>query len=640
MFLFSFVQFQFHSTNLFGIVLNRTEFTSNYRELGMVLDLNTANGVVVIGLDSRPCLLYLCSLYKTTAMKQIVTSFTLALFACSMFGQITYYEVSSSAGINHLTGTQFYGGGISFVDFTGDGLDDLTLATDTSDYLHFYENVGGTFVQLAPLVTEKVHAKQVLWVDFDNDGDKDLMVAGNQAITRLYENDGSLNMTDITASAGLPLDSMPVNGFTFGDYDNDGWLDIYYTTYSGGTWPFTNYLYHSNGNGTFTDVTDATTAVSGKSPFCASFFDYNNDGFADLYIANDRMDGNTVLLNNGGTSFSDASSSSNGDLAMNSMNVGIGDFNDDGYSDVYITNTPLGNKLLSNNQDGTFSQVADACGVGYYGVGWGANFVDYDNDTDLDLYVCGMWVDDDTSNVMYENLSGTFANNTSIGFMGDTVESYCNAIGDFNDDGYPDIMVTNKTPFPSQLWVHTGGTNNYVKIDLEGFVSNRDGIGARIDYNVAGNWHMRYTHSAIGYLAQNSDWQILGLGAGSQIDTLVVTWPSGIQDVLYNVPAGWSINLLEGTTTGIDESAIYIRINIYPVPATNEVTVSMELNESTTVSVQIINALGEVVQKTGQSLVAGSNVLRYDVSQLPAGIYNVVITDDKGSMVARPLIIN
>lgn len=571
---------------------------------------------------------YLCTaLLKDLNMKKLVSVAMVVAWAFQLQAQITYYEVSASAGISHYYGTQFYGSGVSFADFTGDGLDDLTIGTDTSDQIHFYENVGGTFVQLPALVPDKVHTKQVLWVDFDNDGDKDLMIGANQDTTRLYENDGSLNMTDITAAAGLPLDVMPVNGVTFGDYDNDGWLDLYYTTYSGGTWPFTNYLYKNNGNGTFTDVTDVTTAVAGKSPFCASFFDYNNDGWPDIYIANDRGDGNTLLLNQSGTSWLNVSGPSGSGLMMNSMCVAVGDYNADGYSDIYVTNTPPGNKLLENNQDGTFTEVSAVCGVGYHGVGWGSAFMDYDNDLDLDLYVCGMWTDDDTSNVMYENLGASFINNTSIGFVGDTVESYSNAVGDFNDDGYPDLMVTNKNPYASQLWVHTGGTNNFMKIELEGVVSNRDGIGARIDFKVAGDWYMRYTHSAIGYLAQDSDWLILPMGTEPQIDSLIVTWPSGIVDVLVNVPSGWRYSLLEGQTTGLWDEPEVADMLIYPVPANEQVTIQFHMDDVRNADVVITNIIGEAVLTQAATLVSGQNAIAMDVTGLAAGMYTVTVRD-------------
>ncbi|MDX1407105.1 MAG: VCBS repeat-containing protein, partial [Saprospiraceae bacterium] len=311
-----------------------------------------------------------------------------------------YVESALSYGIVASYGTPpgfSSAGGISCVDFNQDGLDDLTFASCINDTLYFYENQGGGNFTLIdpPLVTNTDEVKGILWIDYDNDGDKDLVTASYGGPTRLYENTGGLNMVDVTVAAGFPIDSTSSMSVSAADYDRDGDLDLYVCNYGylpsfPPPPPDTNLMYRNNGDGTFTDVTAFTgTADSTRQSWCATFFDYNNDGWEDLYVANDRVDfRNALYHNNGDGTFSDVSASTGTDITIDAMNVGIGDYDNNGYLDIYVTNTPAGSALLKNNGDSTFTDVASATGTLFPGsTGWGGTFYDFDNDLDLDLYV-------------------------------------------------------------------------------------------------------------------------------------------------------------------------------------------------------------------------------------------------------------
>ncbi|MDG2419140.1 MAG: VCBS repeat-containing protein, partial [Saprospiraceae bacterium] len=285
-------------------------------------------------------------------------------------------------------GLEEFGGGVSFFDFNGDGWDDLCFPTASGDSLLFFHNNQGILEKINGLILDTSATKQLLWADIDNDGDKDLLVTNFMAANRLYENDGNMNLIDITTSAGFFLFPEPTYGATFGDYDSDGLLDLYITNRSNGVFDnYTNYLWKNNGNNTFTNVAIQTNTSDGlKASFCATFIDINQNLKPDLYIANDRLAKNTLLLNSGNT-FSDISFTSGLDTVINAMNVGSGDFNNDGYLDIYVTNTAEGNVLHKNNGDETFSDITTSAGVALYQVSWGGNFFDYDNDGDLDIYV-------------------------------------------------------------------------------------------------------------------------------------------------------------------------------------------------------------------------------------------------------------
>jgi len=235
-------------------------------------------------------------------MKLFILSFLSSLSPFLLIGQIHYFDAANQAGIIHQYLMGAPGGGISCVDFDGDGWDDITLATEDGAFISFYKNQGdGTFQLLSPLVDHVEESKHVLWVDFDNDADLDLYVTTYEGSNRLYQNVGNLVFEDITIEAGFPIDSLRHFGASWGDYDRDGWLDLYYTeraTLTSGT-TNKNRLFKNDTDGTFTEVSfSANVMDESRLPFCAAFFDYDNDKWPDLYIANDKIHPNTLLKNN------------------------------------------------------------------------------------------------------------------------------------------------------------------------------------------------------------------------------------------------------------------------------------------------------------------------------------------------------
>ncbi len=472
-----------------------------------------------------------------------------------------FTDAASSLGIVHTYQSSVNGGGVSFCDFDGDGWDDLTLATADDAYLQFYRNTGGSFEQMPYAVFIEVteESKQILWVDYDNDGDKDLYVATYGGANQLYRNDGLPIFTEVTSEAGLPSSSSRTFGACFGDYDRDGWLDLYY----GVRIPFSpvenrHYFFRNNADGTFSEVTEETQTMDLSSlPFCSSFFDYNNDRWPDLYTAHDRYQvANTLFENTGEGSFISAGEVSQADISIDAMCVTAADFNRDGWLDIYVTNTVEGSALLMNQGASgelpiIFQDEAAEAGVEFMGgVGWSSAALDGDNDGDLDLYVSGM--NDGAESVSaayYQNEDdGTFTE-PAAGFIGDTVISYNNAIGDFNNDGYADIIVLNQAPYHCQLWQNSGGENHWIKVNLEGVLSNRDGIGSRIEIYSQEHFQMRYTQCGTGFLGQHSNTQLIGLGTANTVDSIIITWPTGHQDHLYDIAAGQLLSIMEGSTT-------------------------------------------------------------------------------------------
>ncbi len=566
-------------------------------------------------------------------------------------GQIAFEEKALQLGINHKYTLGQAAGGISFVDFTGDGLDDLTMATPAGELIHFYINNGSGFYRSPPLISNNTEQKQILWADFDNDGDKDLFVCAKGDVNRLYQNKGNLIFEDITSSSLLPLHQLNTFNACWADFNRDGWLDLYVCE----RLPFgqinnRNYLFMNNADGTFTDISeDANVLAGGKLPFCSSALDYNHDKWPDIYIANDREWGNVMLKNEGDGTFSDQSVATNTDYEIDAMSVALGDYNNDSWTDIYVTNTPKGNLLLKNNGDIddtiTFSNEADTVGVSFNGNAWGANFIDADNDGDLDLYVSAADAGaNKNSAAFFEQVTKDSFSIVTKGFEGDTVVSYANCIGDYNNDGKSDIAVMNFAESRAFLFENQSPDKTFIKVMLEGVLSNRDGIGSTIEIFSDTLYQYHFTHSGIGFQAQNSTIVTFGLGDFDLVDSLKITWPTGHIDKFLNIEPFSIICVTEGSTTNgtitIDEdieikeanfpsSTIEISnqstFRMWPNPTSNQIQIQ---TPDPFTFINIFDANGKSVFKKRYGIPIFRETL--DCNFLNNGVYYITITTPNG----------
>jgi hypothetical protein len=454
----------------------------------------------------------------------------------------SFIDETATTGVTGSFGYAAWGGGISFVDFNLDGLDDLTFSSAFGDSLVFYKNLGnGTFQKLPALVTDTQLKRTVLWVDYDNDSDLDLFLTthpseqtliGGQ--NKLYKNTGNLILQDVTNSCGLLIRNDDSFGAVFADYENDGDLDLFVSNRAF----YPNTFYKNLGNGTFQDVSSTIGISTGiTADMCAAFFDVENDNSLELLTIVDKYNEPNLLYKKNGTNNLIEVSTSYWDLiadTLDAMNAGIGDFNNDGFMDIYISNTEGGNRLLYNI-GGTYFQVYDN-GVEVNQTSWGASWLDADNDKDLDLYVSvergnnAGWA----SKFFKNNGDETFA--TAEVFPNDTLNSFCNAIADYNGDGKIDIAVNNSYGDGRKIWKNQiSNSNHYVKIKLNGVQSNKFAIGARLVLYSGGTKQTRMIHCGINYMGQNSHTVQFGTGSDLVIDSLKIYWPFGSTDVFYNL---------------------------------------------------------------------------------------------------------
>ncbi|MCB0762116.1 MAG: VCBS repeat-containing protein [Flavobacteriales bacterium] len=444
-------------------------------------------------------------------------------------------------------------GGVTMFDWDNDGWDDLVFCQNGQPAI-FLKNVEGTMTQGPSYLPELGELKQIIWVDYDNDGDKDLSVTSHEETVKIFRNDNWV-FTDVSEEIGILDTEYSTFGQCWGDPDNDGFLDLYINNYDFfDPWP--NQFYHNNGDGTFTEMAYAVGIDNLYNfSFQSVFYDYDGDGWQDLFVINDRLYSENYLYhNNGDGTFEDVSQEMNVDFVIFSMTSTIGDYDNDGDFDIYVTNNPTGHLLHRMNEEGTYDEVADEVGVATYDMGWAAQWMDYDLDGWQDLHVnCSpFWSNNGQNKFFINNQDGTFTYDVSMGFGGDPSWSHSSAIGDVNNDGAPDIAIMNNHPNKCRLFESQDRINNYLKVRFEGVVSNRDGIGTLAKCYTGDLTQQRYTYCGEGYLTQNSAWEFFGLGQTETIDSLSVTWLSGHTDWFYDIDANQSLAIVEGSSLAFD----------------------------------------------------------------------------------------
>lgn len=451
---------------------------------------------------------------------------------------------------------------MSFYDFNQDGWDDLSYVTQ-NDTVLFYQNNNGNFTKINLGIYSPGQMKTLLWVDFDNDHDLDLFATYFDIGIRMYQNDGAFNFTDVTAQIGLSMDPMQSYGASFGDYDNDGFLDLYVCNYETLFYyigsPHTNLLYHNNGDGTFSDVTLTSGTDNGyQYSFQGVWIDINKDHLLDLYLINDRVQTiNAFYINNGDGTFTDFAVQYGVTMPLESpMSNSFCDFDNDNDYDIFCSNfgyTPgfsQGYYLFENQADTFFMNTSSSLGIQSLGAGWGSLWIDYDNDAYNDLYITTGAI---LSTYQFDYTSWFYRNENGQGFalINDSInqntfaKSYSAVKGDINNDGFYDMAIQNEFPTNTYLFENSTNQNNYIKLSLNATISNSQCIGAEVKVYAGGIQQMQTQFSGEMLCSQNSQHLIFGIGNNSLIDSIVTYFPSGIVNKLVNVTPNQSLQIQE-----------------------------------------------------------------------------------------------
>ncbi len=491
------------------------------------------------------------------------------------------------------------GSGVGFIDYDNDGLLDIFIASGPGESSRLYHNEGnGHFKD----VTEAMGLKQSGWAqgvcagDYDNDGFTDLFVTywgGNH----LYRNIGGRRFEDVTERAHLTQDRVRYNtGCAFLDYDKDGHLDLFVANYlqfdpkttpKPGANPYCYYrdipvncgprglpfdrniLYHSNGDGTFTDVSVASGIAAPDRNYSLGVLtgDFNNDGLPDIYVSCDQTP-SLLYINQGNGKFEEeallrgVAYDANG-KAMSGMGATAADVRQKGVLDIFRTNFSDERETLYRSLDaeGNFEDATIVAGMSRNTrfVSWGCGFFDFDNDGWKDLLLVNGHVFPEVDRlkldihykdraILYHNLgNGKFEDISESAGPGilERHSSRGAAFGDYDNDGRVEVLVNNQNDPPSLLKQTLPIANHWIILKLTGTRSNRSAIGARVKLIVNGHPQLDEVRSGGGYLSQNDLRLHFGVGPATQIDQVQIDWPSGVHQVERNLPVDRVLALTE-----------------------------------------------------------------------------------------------
>jgi len=532
---------------------------------------------------------------------------------------VRFVDATKAAGIafahkNSATSNKYLietmGGGVALLDYDNDGRLDVFLTNgakiddpmpdgrlpDKSDPVYwnrlYQQTSSGTFVDVTQKAglsgaLQNAYGMGIAVGDYDNDGFEDVYVT-NYGGNTLYRNNGDGTFEDVTARAGVRAGGWSTSAGFF-DYDNDGKLDLFVARYVDWSFsknrycgekkegyraychpdnfePVTNILYHNQGDGTFADVSSKSrlAASSGKG-LGVAFADYDDDGFVDVYVANDSVQ-SFLFHNNGNGTFEEVGllagvGFTEDGKTFAGMGVDFSDYDNDGRPDVFVTD--LSNeryRLFRHSGAGGFRDVSDATGVGGATLpfsGWSTRFVDYDNDGWKDIFVAQGHVMDTIEktapNLKYlqpplllRNESARFVRVAAGDVFQQEWAGRGAAFGDLDNDGDIDVVLSNVGQNAVVLRNEGGNQNRWLQIRTVGTKSNRDGIGCRVKVSTASGPTQYFSVStAVGYLSASDKRLTVGLGRDPVATLVEIRWPSGVVQRFENVKAGQRLTATE-----------------------------------------------------------------------------------------------
>lgn len=572
---------------------------------------------------------------------------------------VAFTDGTSLVGQNNYSGLP-----MGVIDMNGDGKDDIVQFNSAKNLRIQYQNAAGqtfTSYNFGQVSTRNQWSTAI--ADYDQNGYNDIISGGAYDNIKLIKNNNGNNSFTMST---LQSSNIFIQGSNFVDINNDGWADIFACHDDA-----ESRAYQNNQNGTFAFnanlISTETTPTSDNSGNYASMWiDYDNDRDLDLYISkcrggvtssSDPRRINMLWQNDGNNNFTEVAGQANLKIGDQTWLTDFGDIDNDGDLDAIVINHGTGPKLMRNNGNGTFSDVTAGSGLlptltpqNFYGIQ--GFFRDFNNDGHLDLMVSG-----DNHYIFYNNGNGTFQN-ASNPFNSNQIQSF--SVGDLNHDGFLDIYagyasgLNSPTSTRDRIWLNQGNSNNFLNIQLKGTQSNINGIGARVEIYGAWGIQIRDVRSGEGYGLVNSFTQHFGIGVNTQVDRVIVRWPSGVVDEISNPAINQFLSIIEGEgeeecTADSDNDGVCDADDICEGGDDNidsdgdgipdfcdtstceEVTVTINFdNYADEVSWSIIDANGAIVLSGDNYTTTNNNGTVSDSICLEDGCYDFSIEDDYG----------
>ncbi len=528
--------------------------------------------------------------------------------------------------------------GVSVADYNGDGLSDVYLAnSDSGDVL--LRATDSTFYNAASLLgtAGSGASRGGFWGDYNNDGYPDLYIISSGANT-LLSNDGDGTFTDKSSTAGVD-DAGDSWAAAWVDYNRDGRLDLFVIDKDG-----SDKLYHNNGDSTFTDTASTAGLAGGSGTVACAWADYDRDGWDDVYVVHYGTT-NRLMRNQQNGTFAEVTSSAGVGGASSSASATWADYDNDLLPDLYLVEQ-AGDLLFRNQGNGTFSQVSlSSDGLGSQPGGFGAAWADYDNDGYLDMVKSrGELSKEDLPAVLRGGSSANFTNSTFEAGLNDPGEHRGLAWLDENGDGRLDLIVTGLTHAP-RLYrnILYGSDSHYLRLKLVGTASSKDAAGAEVSAFWSGGSTMRRAGGGTGFTSASEQPVQLGLGTAAAVDSVVIRWPSGTRQRLTDA-------VVDAQGTVVERDTLYPRItshdtipNQYAVNQTPVLSCTVaDRDSATSVRVHyVIAGVDTLVNKamTRDSVTAVDSEIRSwwrftmpALGDSTANSWSIVITGSRGAI--------
>ncbi len=509
------------------------------------------------------------------------------------FCQTRFTDVTTASGINHVFKVYegMFGGGACVIDFNKDGLEDVYITGGMNDDMLYKNNGNGTFTNVfeksGMLVTKNFVTQGVTGADVNRDGLVDLFITTitrrdkpeiiPRAINLLFLNNGNGTFRDATKEYGLDQIFSFSTSASFGDFNADGWPDLYvgnyFNEYKGKLSVINdntvveanqiakgNLLLNEKGK-KFRDVYSDYGLEYRGFGFGGIFTDFDNDGDQDLFVNHDFGYKRTpdMLLENHfpRKKFTDVAKEKGMDLKINSMGTAVGDYNNDGLMDYYMTNIKFNYFMVNQGAGKPFINKAPELGMQFFAISWGANFADFDNDGDVDLFVANGDLNPNCvamANFYFENMGGKFEDHARAIGLADYGISRGSVVFDYDNDGDLDLLVVNQEPviadYPvpsvTKLFRNDSTRGNWIKIILKGVDAESHGIGSKIEVEAGGRKMIREIDGgASSIFSQSSVIAHFGLGDAKKIDKITIYWTGGNKQTIINVSINQTITITE-----------------------------------------------------------------------------------------------
>jgi hypothetical protein len=540
---------------------------------------------------------------------------------------------------------------VCWVDVNGDDLLDLFISNgkEGGENNFLYLNTGnGQFEALegSPIVQDGTPSDGASWADYDNDGDLDCVVVNWYGVNNLlYRNDGnagnfpqfSLIQTSVVGQDGGFSEDV-----SWGDYDNDGHLDLYISNSAGNK---RNFLYRNDGSGGFQKVLNSPAATDQNTSRCVTWTDYDHDGDPDLFVTNEEGQNENLYRNDAGV-FTKVTGGPLLTAGGKTMSASWGDYDNDGLLDVFLANDGGVDKLFHNEGSGVFTLV----GGTPFGTGvtnsFGSQWADINNDGWLDLFVTHAFWGGPWKNALYiNNGNGTFTQNTTEAPSIDQGWSYGCAFGDLDKDGDLDLAVANcyNATQDNSLYenISSENGNSWLEIELKRTQTNRSAIGSKVwltaDIDGETITQLREISAQTGHCGQNQLAAHFGLGKLDSIRNVVVEWSSGNVNMYTDIQPNQWINLVEQPSSMVQELPQWLEdIAFFPNPFSDIITANINLKEPCTIHFECLDTSGRVVLDLGwRNLPNGAHKIEWSGASFNSGAYLIKCTSGSSTILRK-----